>query len=48
MNGLALGFYLIPGMMLGIEIQRNPENDNPVLVFDLLIVRLMFEALIDE
>jgi hypothetical protein len=38
-----IGFYLISGMMLGVEIQRNPNTGNPVLVLDLLIVRLMFE-----
>lgn len=38
-----IGFYLITGMMLGIELQRNPNTDNPVLVIDLLIARFMFE-----
>lgn len=39
----SIGFYFIPGMMLGVEIQRNPNTDNPVLILDLLILRLMFE-----
>lgn len=45
---MAIGIYFITGMMVGIELQRNPETDNPVLIIDLFIVRLMFEALGDE
>ena len=45
---MAIGIYFITGMMVGIELQRNPETGNPVLIIDLFIVRLMFEALGDE
>ena len=45
---MAIGIYFITGMMVGIELQRNPETDNSVLIIDLFIVRLMFEALGDE
>jgi hypothetical protein len=45
---MAIGIYFITGMMVGIELQRNPETDNSVLVFDLFIVRLMFEKITDD
>jgi hypothetical protein len=40
----SISFYLIPGVMLGIEIQKRPDTGSSVLVIDLLIVRLMFEV----
>ena len=48
MTGLALSMYLIPGMMVGVEIQRHPDSGAPVFILDLLIVRLMFEVLTEE
>jgi hypothetical protein len=43
MTGFSISFYFISGMMLGVEIQRMPEDDKPILVIDLLILRMMFE-----
>ena len=45
---MAIGFYFIPGMMVGVEIQTHPENGNNVFILDLFIVRLMFEILGDD
>lgn len=39
----SLSFYLIPGVMLGVEMQKNPDTDNSVFIIDLFIVRFMFE-----
>jgi hypothetical protein len=39
----SVSFYLIPGVMLGAEMQRNPDTDNHVFIIDLFIVRFMFE-----
>jgi len=44
----AISFYLITGMMLGIEIQKDPEDGHSVLVIDLFIARFMFEVFPDE
>ena len=38
-----LGWYWIPGVMLGVEIGKD-EEDTPMLIFDLFILRLMFGA----
>jgi len=43
MNGFSVSFYLISGIMLGVEIQRMPEDAKPIFVIDLFVLRLMFE-----
>jgi len=43
MNGFSVSFYFISGVMLGVEIQREPEDGKPIFVIDLFVVRLMFE-----
>jgi hypothetical protein len=45
---MEIGIYFISGMMVGVEIQRHPETDNPVFILDLFIVRLMFERITDD
>jgi hypothetical protein len=39
----SVSFYLIPGVMLGAEMQKNPDTDASVFIIDLFIVRFMFE-----
>ena len=48
MKGLSIGFYLIPGLMFGVELQKTPDEGKPILVVDLFILRLMFEVDSDD
>jgi len=43
-RGLSIQFYLIPGLMFGVEMQRTPDEGKPVFVVDFFILRLMFEV----
>jgi hypothetical protein len=44
----SISFYLISGMMVGVEIQKRLDTGNRVLVIDLFIVRFMFEKESEE